>query len=70
MENIQQRLGLRIKQLRTELGISQESLAGLADLDRTYVADIEAGKRNISITVVEKLSKALNTTMSELFHQL
>jgi len=70
MENIQQRFGQRLKQLRNGIGISQESLAGLADLDRTYVADIEAGKRNVSILVAEKLAKALNTTISELFHEL
>jgi len=70
MESIQQRLGIRVKKLRTEIGISQERLAELANLDRTYIADIEAGKRNVSISVAEKLAEALELSISELFHQL
>ncbi|HAP70338.1 MAG TPA: transcriptional regulator [Flavobacteriales bacterium] len=69
MESLQQRLGIRVKQLRTEMGLSQERLAELANLDRTYIADIEAGKRNVSITVVEKLAEALSLSISELFHE-
>ena len=65
--DIKVKFGKNLKQLRLEKGISQESLAMLADLDRTYIPSIEKGERNVSITVVEKLAKALNIDISELF---
>ena len=52
--------------MRIEKGLSQEKLALLSDLDRTYIPSIENGKRNISITVLEKLSNALDISVSEL----
>ena len=58
MYNIKIRFGNRIRELRLLKGVSQEKLAELADLDRTYITGIEKGKRNISITVMEKLSLA------------
>lgn len=48
-------------------GISQESLAHLADLDRTYVNSVENGKRNISIENIEKIAKALKISIKEFF---
>ena len=47
---IKTKIGNRIKELRKELGLSQEKLANNCELDRTYVASVENGKRNISIT--------------------
>ena len=47
-------------------GISQEKLAELAGLHRTYVSSVERGKRNISIENIERLAKALETTMASL----
>ena len=70
MENIQIRFGIRLKQLRNEKGISQEQFAGLADIDRTYVADIESGKRNVSIAIAEKIAKAFGLSLAELFSNL
>ena len=60
-------VGKRIKELRNNLGISQEELADIAELDRTYITSVEGGKRNISIVNIEKLAKALNITLSEFF---
>lgn len=60
-------VGKRIKELRNNLGISQEELANIAELDRTYITSVEGGKRNISIVNIEKLAKALNITLSEFF---
>lgn len=51
-------VGKRVKELRNNLGISQEELADLAGLDRTYITSVECGKRNISIVNIEKLAKA------------
>jgi transcriptional regulator with XRE-family HTH domain len=65
--DIKIKFGRNLKQLRLEKGISQESLALLADLDRTYIPSIEKGERNVSITVAEKLANALNVDISELF---
>ena len=63
--NIKQKFGEKIKSLRKEKGLSQEKLAHLSKLDRTYIPSIESGKRNISITVLEKISNALGMTVSE-----
>ena len=62
-----EKFGKNLKRLRLEKGISQESLAFAADLDRTYIPSIEKGLRNVSITVVEKLAIALNADISEFF---
>lgn len=65
--DIKIRVGQRVKQLRNELGISQEELADKAGLDRTYITSVEGGKRNISIVNVEKLAKCLNVSLAEFF---
>ena len=65
--NIKEKLGLRIKELRHELGISQEALANKAGLDRTYVTDVENGRRNISIENIEKLAIALEVSLTTFF---
>ena len=70
MDNIKVRFGKRIREMRLLKGISQEKLAELADLDRTYITGIERGKRNVSITVMEKLSFAFETPLSELVYKL
>jgi transcriptional regulator with XRE-family HTH domain len=66
--DIKKKFGNNLKRLRREKGISQESLALSANLDRTYISSIEKGERNVSITVVEKLANALNVKISELFN--
>lgn len=65
--DIKKKFGKNLKRLRLEKGISQESLALSADMDRTYIPSIEKGERNVSITVVEKLANALNVSISEFF---
>lgn len=65
---ILKKLGERIKQLRKEAGISQEKLAELAGLDRTYVNSVENGKRNISIINMEKICIALEISLSDFFN--
>ena len=68
--NIKVRVGQRIKEIRTQLGISQEALANKADLDRTYVTDVENGRRNISIENLEKLILALDTSVTDFFSSI
>ena len=64
---IQQLIGNRIREVRKEKGYSQEELAALADLDRTYMTSVECGKRNISIVNLHRIAKALGVTLEELF---
>jgi transcriptional regulator with XRE-family HTH domain len=65
--DIKQNIGLRIKQLRADKGISQEKLALKAGLDRTYMTSVENGKRNVSIQNIEKIIIALETSFEEFF---
>lgn len=60
-------VGKRVKELRNKLKISQEGLADLAGLDRTYITSVECGKRNISIVNIEKLANALQVSLKEFF---
>lgn len=65
--DIKKIFGTRIKIIRTSQNLSQERLAELADLDRTYISSIERGQRNVSIEVIHRLSIALNVEITELF---
>lgn len=60
------RFGKRLREVREKAGISQEKLAELAELHRTYVSSVERGKRNISLLNIERLAIALDVTMGEL----
>lgn len=65
---IRKSLGKRIKELRiSKTQLSQEKFALKINMDRTYLASVEAGKRNISIDNLEKIANGLNITLSELF---
>jgi len=64
--DIKKKFGKRIKELRLQKGLTQQTLANIANLDRTYLPSIEKGERNISITVIEKLAKALEIEIIEL----
>ena len=63
-------LGERIRQLRNKIGISQEKFALSIEMDRTYFASVEAGRRNISILNIKKIADGLGVTLSELFADL
>lgn len=66
--SIKVKVGQRIKELRHEIGISQEALANKAEIDRTYVTDVENGRRNISIENLEKLVNALQIPFKDFFN--
>ena len=59
----------RLKQLRLLKGLSQERLADLAGLHRTYVGSVERSERNISIDNMERLAKALEVDVIELLRE-
>ena len=65
--NIKTKVGLRIKQLRKLKKLLQEKLGLEAGIDRTYIASVENGKRNISIENIEKLTNALEVSFEEFF---
>lgn len=64
--DVRQRLGQNVRRLRKAKGVSQEELADLAGVHRTYASDIERGTRNPSITVVEQFALALDMTTGSL----
>ena len=67
-DDILLRFGNRIRKLRMERGItSQMDLALKTGLDRTYIGGIERGERNVALKNIEKLAKALNVRIEELF---
>jgi transcriptional regulator with XRE-family HTH domain len=68
MKDVKIRFGERLRELRIEKGWSQETLANLADIDRTYIPGIENGKRNVSLVIIEKLSIVFNMTISDLIN--
>jgi transcriptional regulator with XRE-family HTH domain len=70
MEDIKIKFGQRVRELRISKGYSQEKLAELSDLDRTYIPGIESGKRNVSIVVVAKIAKAFQISISELMDNI
>lgn len=67
MDDIRIRVGMRIKELRNNLKLSQEQLGFKAELDRTYITSVEAGKRNISVVALEKIINALESDFSDFF---
>ena len=66
MKNYKKILGSNIKKLRTEQNLSQEKLAELASLHRTYIGSIERGERNISLENIVSIGQALKTEPHEL----
>jgi transcriptional regulator with XRE-family HTH domain len=65
--DINLKIGERIRELRSAKNISQEALSHLAEVDRTYMTGVESGKRNVSVKVLEKILKALDTNYRNFF---
>lgn len=64
--SLQKNLGITLKALRAEKGVSQEKMALSTGIDRRYMSDIENGKRNISLEIIEKLAAFFEMKVSEL----
>lgn len=64
---IKKKFGDRVRELRLEANLSQEKFALLIDMDRTYLASVENGKRNISLENIAKIANGFNITIGELF---
>ena len=65
---IKEKIGKRLRELRTAKGLSQEKFSFECGLDRTYIASIEQGKRNVSVVNIEKIATALGLSMSGFFN--
>ena len=59
--------GANVQKERQNKELSQETLAELAELDRTYISSMERGKRNVSLVNIVKISNALSISPSKLF---
>lgn len=70
MSDIAKVLGQRIRNYRTNRGLSQEKLAELSGCHPTYIGQIERGEKNATIESIEKISAALNISLSKLFEML
>jgi transcriptional regulator with XRE-family HTH domain len=68
--DIRDKIGKRLRELRNEKGLSQEKFSFVCDLDRTYIASIEQGKRNVSMVNIEKIAKALDMTIYDFFNTI
>lgn len=65
---IQKLFGERVRELRKQKELSQESLALACDLDRRYIGGVERGERNISLLNIHKIAVALGVPAKELFN--
>ena len=65
--DIKSKVGKRIREIREKGEMSQKDLAYSSDLDRSYIASVESGQRNISIVNLEKIANSLGVSLSELF---
>jgi len=69
-EDLLTRLGTRIRSLRKKRGWTQVEMAEKVGIDRSFLADVERGKRNVSILNVELIAKGLKVSLSQLFSRL
>jgi transcriptional regulator with XRE-family HTH domain len=66
--DVKLKIGQRIKELRETASMSQKDLSYAADLDRSYIASVENGQRNVSIVNIEKIANALGVTLKQFFN--
>ena len=70
MTNINIKFGKRVRELRLEKGLSQEQFSYKANVHRTYIGMIERAEKNISLVNIEKIAKALEINIKDLFDNL
>jgi transcriptional regulator with XRE-family HTH domain len=69
-EDLLVRLGDRIRRLRKKRGWTQVEMAEKVGIDRSFLADVERGKRNVSILNLDLMAKGLKVSLSQLFSRL
>lgn len=67
---IKEKIGIKIREYRNQLGVSQEQFALSIGMDRTYLSSVEAGKRNISIENLYKIVGGLGISMGDFFKDI
>lgn len=70
MSEIAKIIGQRIRNYRTEKGLSQEKLAEMSGCHPTYIGQVERGEKNATLESIEKISSAMNVPLSKLFEKL
>lgn len=70
MSDIAKTIGQRIRNYRTQKGLSQEKLAEFAGCHPTYIGQLERGEKNATLESVEKIASAMDISLSELFDKL
>lgn len=66
-DDILSEFGKKIRSIRESMGLSQEKFSLMIDMDRTYYASVENGKRNISLKNIIKISKGFNISLKDIF---
>ena len=69
-DDIQIAFGQAIRKFRSEKHISQEAFADMCGLHRTYISDIERGTRNVSIENIDRMARALEVHISDIFKEV
>lgn len=69
-KNLPFAFGQTVRKIRLSKDISQEKFADMCDLHRTYISDVELGKRNVSLENIGKMAGALDMNISELFKEV
>lgn len=67
MSDVNQRFGLALRRLRQDRGLSQEALADLAGLNRSYLGEVERGEVTPSLETMDKIAQGLGKGLAELF---
>ncbi|MCL5409101.1 MAG: helix-turn-helix transcriptional regulator [Candidatus Omnitrophica bacterium] len=67
--DIKKEIGIRIRELRKEKKLSQETLAEKAHLHPTYISSVERGERNLSLESLKKIADGLGVKMKDLFNR-
>jgi transcriptional regulator with XRE-family HTH domain len=66
VNNSAKKLGNNMKKLRLEKGMSQGDICRKLDIDRSYISNVESGKKNPTLSTITKLAKALGVSVGEL----
>lgn len=70
MSDITKSIGQRIRNYRTQQGLSQEKLAEISGCHPTYIGQLERGEKNATLESIERISTGLNVSLSKLFEKL
>jgi transcriptional regulator with XRE-family HTH domain len=68
--NTHKKLGIRIKELRKQLGMTQEDLAFQVGVDRSYMGFVERGEKNPTLSKLTKIAKSLKVSLSDFFQSI